>query len=369
VSRQFDQQLASQDALASLAGDTGGRPYFDANDFSGVYERVISDSSAYYLLGYTSTNAAKDGKFRRVKIRVNRPESRVEHRSGYYAESDFRHAGREGRERQLQDQLLADLSATDFPVWVQSAHFRTRENRFYVPVSIAVPGRALPLAKSGARERVTLDVAAVVRDEAKRPVARLRDGVNVSAVGVGRKSVQYRTGFTLPPGKYRFKVVVRENAAGTFGSFETELFVPDLRKEPVKVSSVLFGTQRAPAPRVEPPSPLAKDGSELVPSVTHVVSTGQPLYFYYEVYDPSHAAGAKPRVLTNVACFDASARRYETPLVVSEQLNAADRNAAVFQVSVPPSSLEPGFHVCQVNVIDDVAGTFTFPRLALLVRR
>ena len=47
---------------------------------------------------------------------------------------------------------------------------------------------------------------------------------------------------------------------------------------------------------------------------------------------------------------------------------APERGAAVFQFSVPAASLKPGFYVCQVNVIDDVAGRFTFPRLALLVR-
>ena len=369
LTRQFDQQLASQDTLASLASDTGGRTFFDTNDFAGAYERVVQDSSVYYVLGYTSANIAKDGKFRRVRVTVSRPDLRVEHRSGYYADRDFRHAGRQDRELQLQDQLLTDLSARDFPVWVQSAHFRTGENRFYVPLSIAVPGSALPLARSGDQERTSLDLVGVVRDEAKRAVARIRDTLNVSGSDVKKKSVQYRTGFTLPPGTYRLKVVVRENAGGAFGSFETDLTVPDLRRSPVKVSSVVFGTQLAPAVRADPPSPLARDGSELVPSVTHVVSTTQPLYFYYEVYDPARDPGGDVRVLTNIAFFRGNMRRYETPLVEVKRLTAPDRKAAVLQLAVPAASLKPGLYTCQVNVIDDVAGTFTFPRLALLVRQ
>jgi VWFA-related protein len=369
MTRQFDQQLASQDTLASLASDTGGRTFFDTNDFAGVYERVVQDSSAYYVLGFTSTNPAKDGKFRRVKVKVSRPDLRVEHRSGYYADRDFRHAGREDREMQLQDQLLSDLSATDFPVWIQSAHFRTGENRFYVPLSIAVPGSVLPMARSGDQEKTSLDLVGIVRDEAKRAVARIRDTLNVSGADVRKKSVQYRTGFTLPPGKYRLKVVVRENEGGAFGAFETDLVVPDLRKSPVKVSSVVFGTQLAPAVRVDPPSPLARDGSELVPSVTHVVSTTQPIYFYYEVYDPARNPEGDVRVLTNVAFFRGNARRYETPLVELKRLTSADRKAAVFELAVPAASLKPGLYTCQVNVIDDVAGTFAFPRIALLVRQ
>jgi len=369
LTRQLDQQTTSQDTLASLASDTGGRAFFDVNDFGGVYERVVQDSSAYYVLGYASTNPARDGRFRRLKIRVDRPDLRVEHRSGYYADRDFRHAGREDREHQLEDQLLSDLSATDFPVWVQSGHFRTGESRFYVPLSIAVPGSALPLARAGTEERTSLDIVGIVRDEAKRAVARIRDTLSVSGTDVRRKSVQYRTGFALPPGKFRLKVVVRENEGGAFGSFETEIAVPDLRHSPVKVSSVVFGTQLGPEVRVEPPSPLAKDGTELVPSVTHVVSTAQPLYFYYEVYDPGRRPEGDVRVLTNLAFFRGNVRRYETPLVEVKKLTAPGRGAAVLQLAVPPGSLKPGLYTCQVNVIDDVAGAFAFPRLALLVRQ
>jgi VWFA-related protein len=369
MGRQFDQQLGSQDTLSALAADTGGRAFFDNNDLAGVYERVVDDSSAYYVLGYTSTNAAKDGRFRRVQVRVDRPEVKVEHRSGYYAERDFRHAGREDRERQLQDQLFADLSSTDFPVWIDSGHFRTGESRFYVPLSIAVPGSALPVARTGTEERISLDLLGIVRDEAQRAVARLRDTVQVSGTDVRKKSVQYRTGFTLPPGRYRLKVVVREDEGGAFGSFETGLVVPDLRRSPLKLSSVLFGTQLAPARRGEPPSPLVRDGTELVPSVTHVVSAGQPLYFYYEVYDPVRAPRGDVRVLTNISFFRGGVRRYETPLVEVRRVAAPDRDAVVLELAVPAAALKPGLYTCQVNVIDDVAGTFTFPRLALLVRR
>lgn len=233
-------------------------------------------------------------------------------------------------------------------------------------MSIAVPGASLPRSRTGDQ---SLDIVGIVRDEARRAVARIRDTLNVTDAEVAKKTVQYRTGFTLPPGTYRLKVVVRENEGGAFGSFETDVTVPDLRKRPVKVSSVVFGTQLAAPVRVDPPSPLARDGSELVPSVTHVVSTTQPLYFYYEVYDPARNPAGDVRVLTNITFYRGNSRRYETPLVEVKSPSSADRKAAVLQLSVPAASLKPGLYTCQVNVIDDVASTFTFPRLALLVRR
>jgi VWFA-related protein len=371
LQRQFERQITSQDTLSALADDTGGRPFFDTNDFSGVYERMLADTSAYYVLGYASTNAAQDGRFRRVKVRVDRPGLRVEHRSGYYAPRDFTHARHEDREHQLGDQLLSDLSARDLPVWIQTSYFRIGENRFYVPLSVAVPGSAIPFVRKSDKDRASLDLIGVVLDEARRPVARLRDTVTVSSEGaqdMRRKSVQYQTGFVLPPGRYRVKVVVRENEDGTFGSFESDIAVPDLRKAGVKVSAVVLGTQLQKTTGRDALNPLARDGSELVPSVTHVVSTRQPLYFYYEVYDPGRTEKGEVRLLTTISFFRGKVRRYETPLVEVTRLAAADRKAAVFQFSVPAASLGPGFYVCQVNVIDDAAGTFTFPRLALLVR-
>jgi hypothetical protein len=49
-------------------------------------------------------------------------------------------------------------------------------------------------------------------------------------------------------------------------------------------------------------------------------------------------------------------------------MNARDRKAGVFQLDLPLNQLKPGFYTCQVNVIDDAAGRFLFPRVAQLIR-
>ena len=73
----------------------------------------------------------------------------------------------------------------------------------------------------------------LVRDEQRRPVGRIRDTVRLAtdaADELKKKTVQYETGFEMPPGKYHVKVVVRENQDGTFGSYETDIVVPDLKQ-------------------------------------------------------------------------------------------------------------------------------------------
>lgn len=383
VAGQFDSNATSQETLVTLAGDTGGRAFLDSNDFGKVFTGVQQDTSLYYLLGYHSTNSARDGRFRRITVRVNRPGVKIDFRRGYYAPADFQHSTRDDRERQLDEELASDLSTTDLPVYLAAAYFRIADRKFYVPVSVVVPGSQIPFTHNNDQDRATLDVLGIVTDPEKRPVGQIRDTVKLALNAsqlVQRKSVQYNSGFVLPPGTYHLKFVVRENQSGRLGSFETDLTVPDLKSAPVapvKMSSIVLSNQLQPATKRKTDNPMVRDGSEVIPSVTHVFSAGQHLYFYYEVYDPARAAtnaAANDRnspaihLLTNVAFFRGNTKAYETPLVESEQLNAPDRKAAVFQLDVPLTQLKPGFYTCQVNVIDDAAGQFRFPRLALLVR-
>lgn len=395
VSSRFDQMAASQDALTTLAEDTGGRAFFDQNEFGQVFERVLADTSAYYIIGYTSTNPTKDGRFRRVRIQVRRPEVKLEYRAGYYAPRDFAHAGREDRELQLVEQLMSDLSVTDLPVYAKAAYFRLKGNRYFVPLWIVVPGSRVQFAKAGSKERATIDIFGVLSDEQRRPVGRIRDTITLSVAaeeGASQKNVQYQTDFDLPPGVFRLKVVVRENQTGLMGSFETAIVVPNLERDALKVSSVVLGTQIRSGARRNDRNPLVREGQELVANIAHVVAPSQHVYFYYEMYDPAEkdAAGSEPaagtarpgapagarpaatpgvRVLSNVVFFQGRTRVYETPLLEATALTAADRKATAFQLSVPASELKPGLYTCQVNVIDDIGGTFAFPRVALYVRR
>jgi VWFA-related protein len=375
VTNAVRSQAGSQDTLTTMAEDTGGRAFFDANTFGQVFDKVVSDTSAYYVLGYSSTNAARDGRFRRIKVKLKRTDLKLEYRSGYYAGRDFAHSTKDDREQQLQDQLLSDLSATDLSAYVSSAYFRLGDNRYWVPLSVVVPGYQIPITKQSDKNRATLDVLGLVRDDQRRPIGRIRDTVRLSvdaADDLKKKTVQYETGFEMPPGKFHVKIVVRENQDGTFGSYETDLVVPDLRSRSgapadkgIKLSSIVLGTQLQPdVKKNDRSNPLARDGRELVPNVTHVVSSGQHLYFYYEVYDPATPV----KVMTSITFFRGRVRAFETPLVQATELAAADRKSAIFQFDIPASSLKPGLYTCQVNVVDDGAGTFAFPRMQLYVR-
>ncbi len=368
VTQQFTQLQAQQETLTTLAADTGGTAFTDSNDLGEAFEKASKDLSSYYILGFASTNPAKDGRFRRITVRLkNKNDVKVDARDGYYADRDYTHTAKEDREIQILEQLSTQIPATDVPLFVSAGWFRLAADKYYVPISLAVPGSAVPPSQG----KITLDVRGNIRDERGAPVGTIKDTMTVPPAAAGDladRQVLYQTGVQLPPGRFSVKIVVRENTTGQMGTFEMPIVVPELKQAPVKVSSLVLSTQlQNVAAGRKTVSPLVRDGVEVVPNLTHIVSRDQKLYFYYEVYDPTLEAGA-PQLRTSLAFYRGRTKVYETPVIERTALDAADRKAEVFQFEVPGGNLKPGLYTCQVNIIDEVAGKFAFPRLEMYVR-
>ena len=392
LQNNLDSNFNTQEVMATLSSDTGGKAFFDSNDFSPAFQRIQQDTSAYYLIGFRSTDTLRDGRYRRLTIKINRPGVKLEYRPGYYAPADYKHANKDERERQLQEQLSSGLAATDVEVYLQAYYFRSDTGngapRFYVPVSLIVPGSQIPFVKGGDRSKATLDIIGELKNTAGQDMAEIRQTVKLAiddSQQVSRKNIQYTTGFTLPLGKYHLKFVVRENQTGRMGSFETDINLPDLKRFPLKLSSVVLSSQRVASAGKDASNPLSNGGFTWVPNVAHVFRTDQHLYMLYEVYDPASAravakvsgtstapaaAAGKPgmQVLTSIEFLQGTTKVFETPLVEANSLNVPGRGAVAFAFDIPLDRLTAGLYICQVNVIDDAGGSFSFPRQALLVR-
>ena len=73
--------------LRQLAQETGGRAFFpnQASDLNGIYGQISDELSSQYTLGYSSRNPRRDGSWRRIVVRVNRPSSIARTKQGYFA--------------------------------------------------------------------------------------------------------------------------------------------------------------------------------------------------------------------------------------------------------------------------------------------
>jgi hypothetical protein len=270
-------------------------------------------------------------------------------------------------------------------LYLQALYFRLADGKFYIPISLVIPGSQINAVTVKDKDKATIDILGQVKNAQNIAVGQVRQTVPLAVDAnqqLQKKNVQYSTGFELAPGKYHVKFVVRENQTGNMGSFETDITVPDMKKTALKLSSIVMSSQHTPNTAKKVVDPLVRDGQEWVPNVPHVFRQDQHLYFLYEVYSPTpdkvapaqaespglaRREGGAVRVLTSIEFLLGGVKVYETPLVEADAINIPERDAVSFQFDVPLTGLKPGTYVCQVNVIDDAGGSFIFPRMALRI--
>jgi hypothetical protein len=271
---------------------------------------------------------------------------------------------------------------TDIDIALEIDYFRLARDRYFVPLSVKIPGTEIELARHGGAESTRLDFIGQVKDAKGAVVANVRDNIQVKLKGetaqqLAKTTLEYDTGFTLPPGTYAAKFLTRENETGKIGTFETKFVVPDLTNEQkyLPISSVVLSNQREKLDaavanaekdkKILAEHPLIQDGQKLVPSVTRVFRKDQNLYVYLEAYQPS-AESAQP-VMARVSFYRGKVKAFETePLEVSEGLNPKTKALPV-RFSVPLEKLQPGRYTCQVSLVDAAAQKFAFWRAPMVV--
>jgi hypothetical protein len=243
----------SQDTLYALAGDTGGKALFDNNDLTRGIVQAQESVSDYYVVGYYTSNTARNGHFRKVKISLNQDATaKLDYRQGYYADKEFSRFTAVDKERQLEDALMLEDPVTDLSIAMEIDHFQLNRAEYFVPIIVKIPGRELALAKRGGAEHTLIDFVGEIKDlVGGTTVTNVRDNVNIkltdaTAAELARRPIEYDTGFTLLPGKYMIKFLARDDETGRIGTYQTTFEIPNLNKEiaRVPISSVVLSSQR-----------------------------------------------------------------------------------------------------------------------------
>jgi len=369
-----------QETLYTLAADTGGKALLDTNDLSEGIVQAQQDIRSYYIVGYYSSNPQRDGRFRRIQVRLaGQTKAKLDYRSGYFAPKDFREFNSSDKERQLEEALLLEDPVTDLPLALEIDYFRASRQRYFVPVSVKISGSEIELERKGANEVTEFDFIGQVRDLKGRLVASVRDAIGVKVRGANRehRSFQYETGFTVPPGEYTLKFLTRENQTGRMGTFEAPFTVPDLEAEQksLRLSSVVWSNQREPLSAAVGAAerrktliaehPLVAGGQKLIPNVTRVFRTDQSLYVYFEVYDAGVPPARTADVTAEISFYRGKVKKFQSDPVVAER--ASRPGVYAFQLQIPLKELAPGRYTCQINVIDQGARKFAFRRSPLVL--
>jgi len=395
VSSQITSLLDTRETLASLSADTGGRTFYDTNDFSQAFQRIQADNSTYYLLGYSPSNTKSDGRFRHIRVEVDRPGVRAQARPGYFAPKSFRQFTRDDKELQLEQAMALDTPFVDLPMAIGADYFRQADGKYYVVLSSKIPGAAVSFLQKSATHQTEFDFAWRAMDASGRTVAALRDTLPVKLAQetyqqVLGGNILYQGGFVLPPGKYRLKVVARENQSGKLGTFEQPLVLPETGNSGLALSSVVVSNQLQEAAaraggtksRQSSENPLQVGNRSILPSVTRVFRTNQNLYVFLESYGGKPAGATKDSQGGKPTAGSGSTLPPSIALVffrggvkISEagpfpgKPEGASHGQASYFVQLPLEKFPPGRYWMQVNVLDPSADRVAFARIPLAIMK
>jgi hypothetical protein len=353
---------------------------------------VQQEFRSYYVLGYYTSNAREDGKYRKIVVRLNNNLSaKLEFRDGYYAQKVWGKFNGVEKEQQLKEALSAADPLTDLPLALEVDYFRISPSAYFVPVSVRVPGSVLALAAKKAGSETEFDFVGQIQDERKAVVGSVQDYIKIKldpgeAQKLSRRNIHYDAGFTLAPGRYRMKFLVREAQSGHMGTFDARFVVPDLAADSktLKTSSVVWSSQREPlkaavgeAERMPGPrkgvqsNPLVVGQEKVVPNITKVFRRDQNMYISFDVYDalPDPDNYKLRRIAVSMSLFNQKgAKAFEAGPLKATELAVTRPNAVPVQLQVPLKGLAPGRYTCQINVIDEIGRKFAFPRTAMVVQ-
>jgi VWFA-related protein len=282
----FAETLDAVAGADAVAEDSGGFTVRNTNDLTGGIQRIGNETQAYYLLGYVPTNTARDGKFRKIQVKLADGKGlQVRARRGYFAPSDAPASAdtRKGPDPVLQAAL--DSPWADDGIPLRMTHFVGDEaslGKARVLVATEVDIRALRFEEKEGRSLADLQFLLVVAHRETGEFFRYDQGVAMKLQPSTRERLErfwypIVRDFELRSGDYQAKIVVRDTRTGRVGTVIHEFEVPPLDR--LRVSTPVLSDTRV---TLTPPD--GHPGGPLAVLARREFAQGSALYCRFEVF-------------------------------------------------------------------------------------
>ena len=345
----------TQDTLYLLSEQSDGRAIVNRNELMSGLQQMMRDSSAYYLLGYRSSQSPTDGRFHEIDVRVTRDGAQVRSRPGYWAvtERDVERALRPSAEPpKAVDVALSALAEPrrghSVRTWVGTS--RGSDGRTRVTF-VWEPTRALSGSDAPARVLLTAmgdSGGAFFRGRVPEPASG--SGRGLAGSQQSAEMAQTVATFDADPGVMQISVAVEGESGEVVDRDREEIDVPDFSGGALVFSTPAFVRARNTLEWRD-----LVDDWDAVPTVAREFRRTERLLLRFEVYAPGTEV---PRVEAWVL-NRGGGRMY--PLVVQP---AEDEHP--FQIDIQPTSLAPGVYVIELRAA--ASGTETTQLVAFRLR-
>jgi VWFA-related protein len=309
-----DSLRLSQNSLRSLSEETGGFAAVNTNDFRNAFSRVVKDNSAYYVLGYYPTNSRRDGRLRRIVVRVKKPGLDVRYRRGYTAargkapELPKAPAG-DQTSPQVREALNSPLPLSGLRMRVFAAPFKGTAPNADVSVTVEADGSSFGFTPKDGKFVGDLEVSTIAIDREGKIRGGDRNYVDFALqrerlARFAQTGVRLSTRIHVPPGRYQLRVVAREGGGGRIGLVNDDIEVPDFTKDPIVMSGVVLASASGAATSTVKTDDELKAVLPGAPVARRDFPRGDHLALYAEVYDNETKAPHTVDITTTVVGED-----------------------------------------------------------------
>jgi VWFA-related protein len=317
---RFEGLDRQQDLLYKLSNDTGGRFVKNTNDIASGLDRIDAEIRSRYTLAYHSTDPNFDGSFRKVKIEVDRPNTSVLTRPGYYAIPPTQIIPFSPDEKKLLANFAGMQAHPALPLSLELSSFRSREGFYIVPLSFEISPAAVQFDRQGDKQHLQLEVLGVVRAEGEEKIlSRLGGNFDVNLTPLQYESILndkifYRQDMELYAGNYTLDLIVRDRLSGKMTAKREKLVLP--------VDAADFSATEAVLSRhAEPFKQAARNGDvfsegnvQIRPSPSREFHPTDNLIVFFKLYNAALASETgKPLVRVTVTLMK-DGRQATSPL-------------------------------------------------------
>jgi len=302
-------QNREYDILYRISDDTGGKFLKGNNDIGKGLERINEEIQARYTLAYRSSNQNFDGTFRKVKIEVQRPDTQVMSRSGYYAIPPEEIVLLSPADKKLLASFAEAQTNPGLPIFVSLSPFRTRHGLYNIPLAIEIPPSAVKFDRKGEKQTMQLEVLGVVKAGADRMLSKLGGNfaVNLSTNDyneIVNNNIFYRQDLQLTSGEYTIDLIVKDKQSGKVSARHEQLVLPEPDAE-FATTPVVLSRFVAPANQLPPDiadADVFVHGKQLIrPSAARQFRTTDNLIMFMSVYNAANSTETgKPLVRVTV---------------------------------------------------------------------
>jgi len=358
LSSLMNEARLGQFSLQVMAEETGGFAAINRNDFKNVFERIVQENSAYYLLGYAPPSMKRNGKFHKIAVKVKRPGLRVRARKGYAAPRGKAPAEKplpaNASSPAMREAMNSPVPVAGLPMRVFAGAFKGPAPNASVALAVEMEASDFKFTDKDGQASNTLEVSFTPIDAGGnlKPGKKSRAALALkpeTLAAVNARGVRLLSALDMPPGRYQIRVAATEEVGGTTGSVLYDLEIPDFFKAPLTMSGVAVtslaaqevvtvGSEGMIAPLVVGPTTATRDFSQ-----------SDTLALFAEIYE--NAAGSTPHTIelsTTIrssdgrVVFEAKEERSSTEL-------QAGRGGYGYTPQIPLKEIQPGTYLLHVE--------------------